>query len=69
MSRHLRSLRECGLIEERHDGFDARVRIYQLRPEPMANLAAWLRETEAMWATQLNAFRDHLLVRDADRRP
>jgi len=65
MSRHLRTLRECGLVEERHDGFDARVRVYQLRPEPMANLAAWLRETEAMWAAQLTAFRDHLLARDA----
>ena len=69
MSRHLRTLRQCGLVEERHDGFDARVRVYRLRPEPMANLAAWLRETEAMWATQLTAFRDHLLARDADERP
>jgi len=69
MSRHLRTLRQCGLVEERHDGFDARVRVYQLRPEPMANLAAWLRETEAMWATQLSAFRDHLLARDAAERP
>jgi len=69
MSRHLRALRECGLVEERHDGFDARVRVYHLRPEPMANLAAWLRETEAMWAAQLTAFRDHLHTRDADPRP
>jgi DNA-binding transcriptional ArsR family regulator len=65
MSRHLRTLRQSGLVEERHDGFDARVRVYQLRPEPMADLAAWLKETEAMWADQLGAFRDHLLARDA----
>ena len=69
MRRHLRTLRQSGLIEERHDGFDARLRVYQLRPEPMANLAEWLRQTEAMWAAQLAAFRDHLLARDADRRP
>ncbi len=68
MSRHLRTLRECGLVEERHDGFDARVRVYELRPEPIADLAAWLRETEAMWSAQLTAFRDHLLARDTDRR-
>jgi DNA-binding transcriptional ArsR family regulator len=66
MSRHLRTLRQCGLVEERHDGFDARVRVYRLRPEPMANLAAWLKETEAMWATQLAAFRDHLVALDAE---
>lgn len=65
MSRHLRTLRQSGLVEERHDGFDARVRVYQLRLEPMADLAAWLKETEAMWAGQLTAFRDYLLARDA----
>jgi len=69
MSRHLRALRECGLVEERHDGFDARVRVYQLRPEPMANLAAWLRGTEAMWAAQLSAFSDHLRARDRTGTP
>jgi DNA-binding transcriptional ArsR family regulator len=65
MSRHLRTLRQSGLVEERHDGFDARVRVYQLRPEPMAALAAWLQQTEALWATQLGAFREHLRSRDA----
>jgi DNA-binding transcriptional ArsR family regulator len=64
MSRHLRMLRQSGLVEERHDGFDARVRIYQLRPEPMSDLAAWLRETEAMWADQLKAFKAHLERQD-----
>ncbi len=60
MSRHLRTLRLSGIVEERHDGFDARVRVYQLRPEPMADLATWLKQTEAMWADQLTAFRDHM---------
>lgn len=64
MSRHLRSLRQAGVVEERHDGLDARVRVYQLRPEPMADLAVWLKETEAMWAAQLTAFRDHLTAKD-----
>jgi DNA-binding transcriptional ArsR family regulator len=64
MSRHLRTLRLSGLVEERHDGFDARVRVYRLRPEPMADLAAWLKQTEAMWADQLTAFRAHLEAKD-----
>lgn len=66
MSRHLRTLRQSGLVEERHDGFDARVRIYQLRREPMANLASWLKQTEALWAAQLIAFRDHLAALDGE---
>ena len=40
MSRHLRVLRQSGLVEvgENHPEFDARVRIYSLRPGPMAEL-------------------------------
>ena len=53
MSRHLRTLRSCGLIEDRHPAFDARVRVYSLRPEPMAQLRRWLEETERLWADQL----------------
>jgi DNA-binding transcriptional ArsR family regulator len=60
MSRHLRTLRQCGLIEESHPAFDARVRIYSLRPEPMANLKAWLERTERMWSEQLLAFKAHV---------
>lgn len=64
MSRHLRALRQAGWVEERHDGLDARVRIYQLRAEPMADLAQWLKDTEAMWAAQLLAFKAHLEHRE-----
>ena len=63
MSRHLKTLRECGLVEERHDGPDARVRISSLRPEPMAYLKQWLDQMEALWSDQLTAFRDHLAAR------
>ncbi len=66
MSRHLRLLRQSGLVSERHDGLDARVRVYQLRPEPMAGLAQWLQETEAMWAGQLTAFKAHMQALDDD---
>lgn len=60
MSRHLRTLRECGLVEESHPEFDARVRIYALRPEPMVHLLRWLEEAERMWSEQLVAFKRHV---------
>ena len=60
MSRHLKTLRQSGLVEESHPEFDARVRIYALRPEPMADLLKWLREAERLWSEQLLAFKAHL---------
>ena len=60
MSRHLRTLRESGLVEESHPTFDARVRIYALRPEPMVHLLRWLEEAERLWSEQLVAFKAHV---------
>lgn len=60
MSRHLRTLRRSGLVEETSPEFDARVRVYQLRPEPMVHLLRWLEETERMWSEQLLAFKAHV---------
>lgn len=60
LSRHLRTLKASGLIDEQHPAFDARVRIYSLRPKPMANLKAWLEQTEQLWQLQLAAFKAHL---------
>jgi DNA-binding transcriptional ArsR family regulator len=60
MSRHLRALRTTGIVEESHPEFDARVRIYRLKPEPMAQLKTWLDDTERLWAQQLAAFKAHV---------
>jgi len=60
MSRHLRTLRRAGLVEESHPDFDARVRVYALRAEGMQELKRWLEETERMWAAQLAALKAHL---------
>ncbi|MBR1220559.1 winged helix-turn-helix transcriptional regulator [Bradyrhizobium sp. U87765 SZCCT0131] len=60
LSRHLRTLKATGLIEESHPAFDARVRIYSLRPQPMTELKHWLEETEQLWTAQLGAFKAHL---------
>jgi DNA-binding transcriptional ArsR family regulator len=60
MSRHLKILRAGGLVEESHPDFDARVRIYALRPEPMTQLLRWLEDSERLWSAQLAAFKIHL---------
>ena len=60
LSRHLRTLKASGWIEEAHPEFDARVRIYQLRPEAIGALRQWLDETEQLWSRQLLVFKAHL---------
>jgi DNA-binding transcriptional ArsR family regulator len=60
MSRHLRTLRQSGLVEEDRDEFDSRVRIYRLKAEAMAELKGWLAETDALWVRQLKSFKAHL---------
>ncbi len=40
VSKHLRVLREVGLVQVRQD---AQRRVYELRPEPLALLDAWLK--------------------------
>ena len=60
MSRHLRTLRESRIVEEASAPYDTRVRIYRLRPQPMAHLKQWVEETERLWTEQLAAFKAHL---------
>lgn len=60
MSKHLRVLRERGLVAESHPDFDARIRIYALRSAPMAELRRWLDTAEQAWVEQLAAFAAHL---------
>ena len=60
MSRHLKVLRKTGLIEEEHQGDDARVRVYRLRPEPFSQLRGWLDEVERFWRLELEAFKAHV---------
>ena len=60
MSKHLRVLRDRGLVTEAHPPHDTRVRIYSLRAAPMADLRAWLETAERGWSEQLAAFAAHL---------
>jgi DNA-binding transcriptional ArsR family regulator len=52
VSKHLRVLREAGLVEVRHD---AQRRLYRLRPEPLAEVDEWLAPYRRMWAGRLDA--------------
>jgi DNA-binding transcriptional ArsR family regulator len=52
VSRHLRVLREAGLVEVEQQ---AQWRIYRLRPEPMAEVDAWLEDYRALWHNRLDA--------------
>lgn len=56
MSKHLRILRQGGLVTDTQPSFDTRVRVYQLRREPFRDLRRWLEDTERGWTEQLQAF-------------
>jgi DNA-binding transcriptional ArsR family regulator len=56
MSRHLRVLRQSGLVDEHSPEEDARVRVYHLRPEAFHDLGQWLEHVQGLWSTQLEAF-------------
>jgi DNA-binding transcriptional ArsR family regulator len=57
VSKHLRTLREAGLVRVRRD---AQRRWYQLRAEPLAELGAWLEPYRQFWASRLDALEHHL---------
>jgi DNA-binding transcriptional ArsR family regulator len=52
VSRHLRVLREEGLVRVRPDG---RRRIYSIDPEPLEELDEWLARYRAFWENRLDA--------------
>jgi DNA-binding transcriptional ArsR family regulator len=57
ISRHLRVLRQHGLIEEQRPDGDRRGRVYRLRPESLDPLAGWLDEVRRFWDDHLEQFR------------
>ncbi|SNY47751.1 ArsR/SmtB family transcription factor [Paractinoplanes atraurantiacus] len=52
VSRHLRVLREAGLVDVRQD---AQRRIYALRPEALAGVDQWLEPYRALWQNRMDA--------------
>lgn len=57
VSRHLKVLRDAGLVEARRD---ANRRLYHLRAEPLRELDAWLEPYRAEWSNRLDALERHL---------
>ena len=68
MSRHLRVLRESGLIDEERVAGDARARLQHLLPEPFDELRSWIEEVEQLWTGQLDAFKAHAERKRGKRR-
>lgn len=57
VSRHLRLLREVGIVESvQPSGEDARLRLYRLRPEAFSEIQEWL---QIFWQSKLDAFAAH----------
>jgi DNA-binding transcriptional ArsR family regulator len=59
VSKHLKVLREAGLVESRTD---AQRRIYRVRPEPLQEIDEWLAPYRHRWALHLNALERHLEI-------
>ena len=63
VSKHLRVLRDAGLVSAHKD---AQRRVYELRPEALAELLTWVEPYRRLWAGRLDALERHL---DAKERP
>ena len=57
VSKHLKTLRNAGLVQVRVDGPR---RLYRLDARPLAALDAWLAPYRTFWAEKLDALGDHL---------
>jgi len=57
VSKHLRILRQAGLVERRGDGSR---RLYRVQPEPLQEAVAWLEPYRRMWASRLGDLEHHL---------
>jgi DNA-binding transcriptional ArsR family regulator len=65
VSRHLRVLREAGLVEVRQE---AQRRVYSLRPEPLAEVDDWLARYRALWEQRLDALHTEVARGKHERR-
>jgi DNA-binding transcriptional ArsR family regulator len=65
VSRHLRVLRETGLVDVRHE---AQRRVYSIRPEPLAEVDAWLGQYRALWEQRFDALHTEVARGKRERR-
>lgn len=57
VSKHLRVLRDAGLVEAT---VDAQRRVYRLRPEPLEEVEEWLAQFRRFWSARVDALEQHL---------
>ncbi|MCK9907480.1 ArsR family transcriptional regulator, partial [Frankia sp. Cpl3] len=57
VSKHLRVLREAGLVQIRQE---AQRHLYQLRAEPLVEIDAWLAPYRSFWSSKLDALEQYL---------
>jgi DNA-binding transcriptional ArsR family regulator len=65
VSRHLRVLREAGLVSVEQD---AQRRIYSVRPEPLAEIDEWLSRYRALWEERFDALHAEVARGKMERR-
>ena len=65
VSRHLRVLRDAGLVQVRQD---AQRRIYSLHPQPLAEIDEWLGRYRALWEQRLDALHTEIARGKRERR-
>ena len=65
VSRHLRVLREAGLVEVRRE---AQRRVYSLRPQPLAEIDDWVGRYRALWEQRLDALHTEIARGKRERR-
>jgi len=66
MSRHLRVLREAGLVDDERAPDDARVRMFRIRPEGFDDTTDWWRNVQAHWERTLASYAEHVEHRQRD---
>lgn len=60
LSKHLKVLRNHGVVRAEADPADNRVRVYQLQPQRLRALQDWLEQLEQQWQGQLQAFKQYV---------
>ena len=65
VSKHLRVLRDAGLVDVRTEG---QRRVYRVRPEPLREIDDWLAPYRALWSTALDDLERHLQEMPDDKK-
>ena len=66
VSKHLRVLKDAGLVESR---VEAQKRLYRLCPEPLQELDEWILPFRKFWSQHVDALEEHLDSLDEKEKP